>query len=113
MKSYYKHKVTGELILSLNNLRDLIDGNGKRCGCITDVIIPNYKLGNGIISTVMDYRTIRNNYQRINKKHALTIYPDFGQWRHINDTENDSVTIYGKHYLNELIPMRKNGFGIK
>jgi hypothetical protein len=112
MKLYYQHKITGQVILSLNNLRDLIDENGKFSGCITDIIIPDYKLGYGIISTVIHYKTIRNNYKRINKNVAHSIHPDFVQWRHVNDRENKSVTILGKSYLNDLIPIRKDGYGI-
>lgn len=112
MKLYYQHKITGQVILSLNNLRDLIDEDGKRCGCITDIIIPDYKLGNGIICTVIQYKTLYSNYKRINKKDALSIHPVFKQWRHINDTTNKSVNVYGRKYLYDLSPMRKDGFGI-
>lgn len=108
---YYKHKTSGEIIGSLNNLRDLIDMNGNM-SCITDVIIPNIGLGNGIISHCMYYSYIRQNYKRIRKTDALLAYPDFGQWRHIDDEHNFSILHLGGNYLHELLPMRSVGFGI-
>lgn len=36
---YYKHNTTGEVIASLNNIREIIDG-GNTFKVITDVIMP-------------------------------------------------------------------------
>lgn len=109
---YYKHKTTGEIIGVTGGLRDLIDGNGNVTACITEVVLPNKWLGNGIISHMMSFTEIQKWYKRTNRKEAFAMYPDFGQWRHIDDVRhNISVTYYGSHYLNELIPMREHGFG--
>ena len=110
MMLYYEHKRTEDVICSLNNQRDLINGKGEQQTTITDVIIPNYKLGTGVISTVMDYETLKNNYRRINKRQAYSKYPDFGQWRHVNDKNNASVSNYGFYYLNLLLGKREKGF---
>jgi hypothetical protein len=109
---YYKHKLTGEVIGSLNNLRDLVIGTGVTSfNTITDVIMPNRVLGNGIICHCMTHVHIRDNYNRISRAKALEICPDFGQWRHIDDQHNYSVTYLGHRYLQDLEPMRKKPFG--
>lgn len=107
---YYQHKKTGQIIGSLNNFRDLINADGS-ISSITDVIIPDKWIGNGIICHCMTYSYIRDNYKRISKKLAYELFPDFGQWRHIDDDVNFSVTYFGFRYLFELKPMRVNGFG--
>jgi hypothetical protein len=107
---YYTHKTTGELMASIENLRDLIiDGETKQC--ITDVIFPYRWLGNGIISHCMSYVEIHNNYKQISKKKAIEICSDFGQYRHVDDDLNRSVTWLAKLHNRELEPIRKFGFG--
>lgn len=109
---YYKHNITGEVIASLNNLRDLVTGNGiTQFNTITDVIIPDRVAGNGIICHCMTHTHIRDNYKRISKAKAFEICPDFGQWRHVDDQHNFSVTYLAHRYLDELKPMRKKPFG--
>lgn len=107
---YYKHNTTGEVIASLENIREVIDG-GNTFKVITDVIMPQRAIGNGVICHCMSYVYIRANYKRISKAKALEICPDFGQWRHVDDEHNRSVTWLGELYLNELKPMRKKPFG--
>ena len=110
---YYQHKITGEVIASLNNLRDLITGsNFHDCDVITDVIIPDKVLGQGIICHCMTYPHIRENYKRVSKVKALEICPDFGQWRHVHDKLNHTVRYWGYRHLEELMPVRKKPFGI-
>lgn len=109
---YYKHKQTGNIIGSLNNIRDLVDCDGNRIGCITDVVIPNKIVGNGVICHIMSYGELRKGYKKTNKKEALSMYPDFGQYRHRGDTKNFSVTYLGERYLDELKPIRKSDYGI-
>lgn len=107
---YYKHNQTGDVIGSLNNLRDLVTGNSTFV-TITDVIFPNSVLGSGIICHCMTHTYIRDNYKRISRKMALELCPDFGQWRHVDDQYNMSVTYLGDIYLDQLKPMRKAPFG--
>ncbi len=107
---YYKHNITGEVIASLNNIREIIDG-GNTFKVITDVIMPQRAIGNGVICHCMSYVYIRANYKRISKAKAFEICPDFGQWRHVDDQYNMSVTYLGYRYLDELKPMRKKPFG--
>lgn len=67
-------------------------------------------MGSGVISTVIDYNTLKRNYKRINKSVAISKFPDFGQWRHVNDKNNMSVSNYGFYYLNLLLAKREKGF---
>lgn len=107
---YYQHNQTGEVIASLENIRQIMDG-GNTFKVVTDVIMPETVIGNGVICHCMSYVYIRDNYKRISKAKALEICPDFGQWRHVDDEHNMSVTYLGSIYLNQLKPMRKKPFG--
>lgn len=110
---YYQHKETGNIIGSLNNWRDFVDGNGKMIGVLTDVILPNVILGQGIISHLMDYRELKRCYKRVSRDKAFEMYPDFGQYRHRDDTINQTIHTTAQWYLDELKPIRKSNFGIK
>ena len=87
----------------------IIDGENKQC--ITDVIFPYRWLGNGIISHCMRYVEINKNYKRITKKKAMELCPDFGQYRHIDDDLNQSITWLASVHNEELKPLRAYGFG--
>ena len=106
---FYQHKQTGELMGSLDNLRDLIIGNTVTC--VTDVVYPYRWLGNGIISHCTTYEEIRNNYKRISKIKAKKLCKDFGQWRHIDDIGNRTIIRNGQYHLGELLDKREIGFG--
>lgn len=107
---YYQHKLTQEVIGVIDNLMDLID-ESTNVKSITYVIIPDKVLGNGILCHCMSYNTIRVAYNRISKTKALEICQDFGQWRHVDDAYNKSVSYFWHLYLQKLLPMRKKPFG--
>lgn len=87
---YYENKKTGEIMASYHNLRDVIlptDNNHIKLGwvdykimVVTDVILPNKILGNGIITYCMPYTFIRDNYKRIKKAKAFERYPNLHQY---------------------------------
>lgn len=108
---YLQHKQTGEIILSLENLRELIDDEGQM-NVLTEVVIPNKWLGNGVISHLMSYPYIQKNYKRISKKKALILCPCVAQWRHIDDENNESVRRRFLHDYSILKEKRPDGFGI-
>ena len=98
MANYYQNKKTGEFMVSLpHTMRELIDeptsqsislgfvvplnNKGFSTKMICDVILPNYCLGNGIVSFSMSYRFIKDNYKRVKKSIVLEKYPDLHQYR--------------------------------
>lgn len=108
---YYQHKETGKIIGSLHSWHDKINAKGEFDGVITQIVMPDVQLGNGIICHLMDYRDLQKGYKRISKKIALEKYPDFGQLRHVDDMHNKSITYTAQRYLDELKPIREKGFG--
>lgn len=107
---YYKHKQTGKIIGVLGSLIDLVDGDGN-ISVITQIILPEKQLGNGILYHSMKFSDISKNYKRTNKKEAFEMYPDFGQLRHKETVYNRDIKVLAKYYLGELQPLREKGFG--
>ena len=100
---YYQNKTTGEII-GICNMRDLISHpteksekagyNGYSYQVIYDMVCPNKLLGNGIVSYCITHSYLSENYKRINKKTALSKYPEFKQYKYsdlIDESEKTGV----------------------
>jgi len=86
---YYQNKTTNEII-GIKNMRHVISEPNEaqiKLGYIDhsysvvyDMICPNHLIGNGFTSFCISYKHLSKSYKRINKKLALSKYPEFRQY---------------------------------
>ena len=113
---YYQHKITGELMASVDELLDYVSGDNvdgypnqieRKGGCLTRVVFPNKWMGDGVLFHVMHYTDIKK-FKRIRKELFFELCPDFGQLRHWGD---ETIEREKFRKLFDEIPKRKLTFG--
>lgn len=108
MKLYYKHNETGEIILTLGNLRqiktDITENNPFGYSVVTDYISPDKKLGCGVLTFCVSYSHLKKNYTKIKKSEVLKLYSNFKQCFN-NDTAKDIAVKHNKNNLYELLEL--------